>query len=96
MFVILVKAQVKPEKVEIYEKTFRDLRDKVLANEPGVTFYELCRVPDKPCTYRLVESYIDQQTQDEHMEKDYYKAASAIILDCLEGGSYEMEIVETI
>jgi len=96
MFVIIVKAQVKPEKVELYESTFTALRAKVLAHEPGVSFYELCRVPDQPCVYRLVEAYRDRQTQEEHLTKNYYQEAIPVITDCLEGGSYEMEVVETI
>ena len=38
MYVIIVKARVKPDKVALYEATFRDLRQKVLEREPGVTF----------------------------------------------------------
>ena len=96
MFVVIVKAQVKPEKIDIYESTFKSLRKKVLANEPGVTFYELCRVPDQPCAYRVIECYRDQATQDEHLNKDYYKATIPIIVDCLVDGQYEMEVVEPI
>jgi len=96
MFVIIVKARVKPDKVELYESTFRGLREKVLANEPGVTFYELCRVPEETCTYRVIEAYQDAQVQEEHLTKDYYQQAIPIITECLEGASYEMEVVETV
>ena len=96
MYVIIVKAKVKPEKVAVYESTFRDLRQKVLEREPGVTFYELCRVPDEPCSYRLVESYTDRAAQDAHLATDYYQAAVATIVGCLVDGTYEMETVETI
>lgn len=96
MFVVIVKARVKPEKVELYESTFKALRHKVLASEPGVTFYELCRVPDEPGSYRMVECYKDAQAQDEHLGQDNYQEAVAIITECLEGGSYEMEVVETV
>ena len=96
MFVVIVKAQVVPEKVELYESTFAALREKVLAGEPGVSFYELCRVPGQPCHYRLVECYADQATQDAHLEMDYYKAAFATILECLVEGKFEMEVVETV
>ena len=96
MFVVLVKSRFKLDKIEIYENTFRSLRETVLANEPGVTFYELARVPGEPGNYRLVECYTDTQVQQEHLEKDYYQAAIPIIVDCLEGATYEMEVVETI
>ena len=45
MFVSIVKARVRPQKVAIYESTFRELKALVHANEPGVLFYELCRDP---------------------------------------------------
>lgn len=96
MFVVIVKARVKPNKVDIYESSFKELREKVLANEPGVPFYELSRVPDSPCEYRMVEAYENAQVQEEHLTKDYYLAAGPIIMDCLEDGTFEMEVVETI
>lgn len=96
MFVVICRAKVQPAKVELYEATFRALREKVLANEPGIAFYELCRVPGEPCCYRVVEAYADQAAQDVHLEMDYYKQAGGVIMDCLEGNSFEMEVVETI
>ncbi len=96
MFVSIVKARVRPQKVAIYESTFRELKALVHANEPGVLFYELCRDPKAPCSYRLVEAYTDEAAQSAHVEKDYYKTKVPIIIDCLEGGAYEMEVVEAI
>lgn len=96
MFVVICRAKVQPDKVELYENTFRALREKVLANEPGIAFYELCRVPDEPCSYRVVEAYADQAAQDEHLTKDYYLEAGAVIMGCLEGNAFEMETVEAI
>lgn len=96
MFVVIVRAKVKADKTVIYESTFKALREKVLANEPGVTFYELCRVAEEENTYRVVECYKDQAAQDEHLNKDYYKAAFATVADCLVDGQFEMEVVETV
>jgi len=96
MLVVICKAQVKSDKVGVYESTFKALRAQVLAEEPGVTFYELCRVPGQPCHYRVVECYTDQAAQDLHLNTDYYKAAFATVLDCLVDGTFEMEVVEPI
>lgn len=96
MFVIICRAKVQPDKVELYEGTFRALREKVLANEPGIAFYELSRVPGEPCHYRMVEAYVDKAAQDAHLEMDYYKEAGAVIMSCLEGNTFEMEVTETI
>jgi quinol monooxygenase YgiN len=96
MFVVIVKAKVKPDKVSIYESTFKALRKIVLEREPGVTFYELCRVPGEPCCYRVIECYADQAAQDVHLAADYYQQAGPVIVDCLVGATYEMETVETV
>lgn len=96
MFVVIVKARVKPDKIETYESAFKALREKVLANEPGVPFYELSRVPGSPGEYRMVEAYENEQVQEEHFAKDYYQEAVPTITACLEDGTYEMEVVETI
>ena len=42
------------------------------------------------CSYRLVEAYTDEAAQSAHVEMDYYKAKVPIIMDCLEGGAYEL------
>lgn len=96
MFIVICRAKVKPEKVALYEATFRALREKVLANEPGISFYELCRVPGEPYAYRVVEAYADQAAQDLHIAMDYYQQAGPTIMDCLVDGAFEMEVTETI
>ena len=95
MHVLILKTRVLPEKVELYESTFRELREKVLRLEPGVSFYELCRVPDQPNHYRLVEAYADDATQEEHLDTDYYREAREIIDTCLDG-PFEMEICSPV
>lgn len=96
MFISIVTASVIPEKVELYEQTFRDLREKVLANEPGVSFYELCRDPSAPYTYKVVEAYDSQETQEAHLATEYYQATIPVIVGCLAGGTYEHIVCETI
>jgi quinol monooxygenase YgiN len=96
MFVVICRAKVKPDKVALYEATFRALREKVLANEPGISFYELCRLPAEPGTYRVVEAYADQAAQERHLGMDYYLEAGPTIVECLVDGAFEMEVTETI
>ena len=96
MYVVIVHARVYPDKVAIYEATFRELAAKVKARESGISFYELCRDPKAPCAYKVVEAYADQATQDAHLTTDYYKAASDVFMSCLVDGTFEMEVCETI
>jgi quinol monooxygenase YgiN len=96
MFVVRVKAQVKPDKIELYEANWRELRAKVLAHEPGVLFYELCRDPLEPNAYQVFECYKDRSVQDVHLTTHYYLAASAVAGDCLVDGAFSMDVFETV
>jgi quinol monooxygenase YgiN len=86
---MVAKTRVRPEKVELYESTFRDLKAKVLANEPGVSFYELCHDPVAPNAYQVIEAYENDAVQAHHLGTDYYLAASGVILSCLQGDHME-------
>jgi quinol monooxygenase YgiN len=77
--------RVRPERVEAYEATFRELRAHVLANEPGTVFFELCRDPQQAHGYQVFEAYRDEAALKAHAATDYYRAASAEIVRCLEG-----------
>jgi quinol monooxygenase YgiN len=77
--------RIKPEKAELYEKTFHELRDKVLENEPGTTFFELCRDPEQPGAYRVFEAYADAEAIQAHVATDYYLETARIFVECLEG-----------
>jgi quinol monooxygenase YgiN len=77
--------RIKPETAELYEATFRAFQAKVLANEPGTVFFQLCRDPEQPGGYRVFEAYRDEDAIAEHVAKDYYKEATRIFLECLAG-----------
>jgi quinol monooxygenase YgiN len=83
--IVIATARVRPDKIALYEQTFRDLKAKVDALEPGVLFYELCKDPKEANTYRLIEAYSDEAVQQAHIDTDYYRAASRVIVECLAG-----------
>jgi quinol monooxygenase YgiN len=89
MIIMLAKAVIKPETRELYEKTFKDLQKLVKANEPDVFIYELCKDPEVENGYYVVEAYKDEQTQIEHLGKDYYLASSPVVVSCLAGDHME-------
>jgi quinol monooxygenase YgiN len=89
MRVTVATLRVKPEKAELYEKTFLELKEKVDANEPGTTFFELCRDADDRCVYRVFEAYRDADAIAEHCATDYYNETAKIFLECLEGDHME-------
>ncbi len=89
MFIVVARTRVNPKKTELYESTFKALREQVKAHEPFVLFYELCRDPKVPNGYVLIEAYSDQESQNIHLGTDYYLAAAPLILGCLEGVDLE-------
>ena len=47
----------------------------VLANEPGVRLYQLCRSNAETGVYRLLEMYDDQEALDLHRQTEWFKGA---------------------
>lgn len=85
MKITIVTLRIRPEKVALYETTFRELREKVRANEPGTTFFEVCRDPQEPGVYRVFEAYADADALPAHLSTDYYHETAAIFITCLAG-----------
>lgn len=75
MLMIVATLPVQEAKTAEFEKVFAELTEKVLANEPGCTRYELCRSAVKPATYVVVESYADQAAIDHHGKTPYFLEA---------------------
>jgi quinol monooxygenase YgiN len=80
-----VTLTVKPEKAELYEQTFRELKEQVRQFEPGCTFFELCRDPAQPLAYHVLEAYQDQDAVAAHTATAYYLQTAAIFVECLAG-----------
>jgi quinol monooxygenase YgiN len=80
-----VTLRVKPDRAELYEKAFHELRAKVLENEPGVFVFEACRDPVEPNTYRVFEGYKTPEAIQKHIVTDYYIASARIFVECIEG-----------
>jgi quinol monooxygenase YgiN len=85
MRVIEAVLRVKPEKAKLYEDTFKELRELVLAHEPRTTFFELCKDPELPDTYHVFEAYEDQDAVQVHVATDHYKRTAEVFLECLAG-----------
>jgi quinol monooxygenase YgiN len=96
MRVTLATMRIRPDKAELYEATFLELRELVLANEPGTTFFELCRDPADPIIYRVFEAYRDADAIAEHVATDYYDRTARIFVTCLEGDHVERAAAQGI
>lgn len=86
-----VTLRVKPDMIDQYEKTFHELRAKVLANEPGCPFFEVWHDPNDRGRFRVFEAYRDPAAVATHLATDYYKAAMKLFEPCLEPNSASLE-----
>ena len=89
MTFIHVSLRIKPDKAELYEKIFREFRAQILKNEPGCPVFELCRDPEEPHAYHVFEAYADAEAIKAHTDSHYYKAATQLFVECIEGDHME-------
>ena len=95
MLSIIATLPVQEAKTAEFEKVFAELTEKVLANEPGCTRYELCRSTVNPTTYVVVENYADQAAIDHHGKTPYFLEAFGKMGSML-GGAPKIEILKPI
>jgi quinol monooxygenase YgiN len=77
--------RVRPDQVQRYEETFRELRATTLANEAGCLFLEACRDPADAGTYHVFEAYADAAAVKAHTETSYYARTADIFVECIDG-----------
>lgn len=85
MRITKVTLHVRPDKARVYEETFQRLRERVLAEEEGCTFFELCRDPNDRGTYHVLEAYADEAAVEAHVTTPYYKETARVFVECLQG-----------
>jgi quinol monooxygenase YgiN len=66
-----------------FEGVVLELAEKVLANEPGVAMYQLCRSQSASDQYRLIEVYDNAETLAEHGKTEWFKALGPKLGACL-------------
>lgn len=68
MLSVIATMQIKPGSGSDFERLFGELAAQVRANEPGNIRYDLFRVKDSPCTYKVIELYVDQAALEAHRQ----------------------------
>jgi|KBSSwiStaDraftv2_1062776.scaffolds.fasta_scaffold04609_9 quinol monooxygenase YgiN len=74
MIAIIATFEVQAGKEAEFEAECRALAEKVRANEPGNTLYQLVRAKRSPQTYRMMELYADKDAVKLHGGTDYFLA----------------------
>ncbi len=92
---VIARLKVKEGKEKEFEKVFRELRDKVHANEKGCHYYEFFKARDAQGVYVVMERYASQQDLDEHGKTEYFRAVQKS-LGPLMGGMPEVTFFDHI
>ena len=94
MIAVVATIQVKEGKEAEFEGVMKDLAEKVRANEPGTTMYQVCKSKQTP-TYVVLENYTDQDAFTHHTTTSYFKEASPKMGACM-AGAPKIEFFEVI
>ena len=82
MIAIVATIRVRADKVAQFERAARELEAQVKANEPDCLLYRMTKSRADPLTYRNLEIFRDQAALDQHIARDYFKAAIEKIGGC--------------
>lgn len=83
MIAAIVDVKVDPAKVDELTQAFSALRERVLANEPGVITYHLVKPRDGSENYRFIEIYQDMEAVKAHSTTEYMREANPKLIACL-------------
>ena len=78
-----------------FEAIFKDLAEKVRANEAGCLMYQLTKSRADPNTYKVLELYKDQDALTHHGQTEYFRAAGPKMGPCM-GGRPEIEYLDAV
>ena len=73
----VVTLKVAPENAAAFEAIMREMIERVKVEEPGTLVYRLCRVPEEPGTYRMLEIYADEAARQVHATGALLKEGAA-------------------
>lgn len=74
---------VKSDMVDEFEAVVLELASQVLAKEPGVRMYQLCRSQTTSTVYRLIEVYDNADVLAAHGKTEWFKELGPKLGACL-------------
>ena len=93
MLTFLARMKVKEGKEDEFIRICKELTDKVLANEPGVKYYQFYRLRDEERSFAVFESFVDEAAEETHRDTPYFHELAPGLLDCLDG-TYVREFLD--
>ena len=92
---IVATLKVQDGKQAEFEAVFRDLAEKVRANEPGNLCYQLTKSRADATVYKVLELYKDQDAVTLHGGTEYFRAAGPKMGPCL-AGRPDVELLDAV
>jgi quinol monooxygenase YgiN len=95
MIGIVATLRVQEGKGPEFEAIFRQLSEKVRADEPGNLVYQLTKSRLEPNAYKVLELYKDETALAAHRGSSHYRELGAKMGPCL-AGRPEVEVLDAV
>lgn len=95
MLTFLARMKVKADKEQQFIDLAKQLTEKTLANEAGVSLYKFYRLRDEPLGFAVLEAFVDEAAEEAHLNAEHFKALAPGLLECLDG-TYVREYLDPL
>ncbi|MHB8530320.1 MAG: putative quinol monooxygenase [Caulobacteraceae bacterium] len=95
MIGVVATLKVQDGKGAEFEVVFKELAQKVRANEAGNLLYQLTRSRADANTYKVLELYRDQDALSAHGQSDYFRELGRKMGPCM-AGRPEVEYLDAV
>ncbi len=95
MLTFLARMKVKEDKEEEFINLVKQLTEKTLANEPGVTAYQFYRLREEERGYAVLEAFVDEAAEEAHRNTEHFNELAPPLIDCLDG-TYVREYLDPL
>ncbi len=95
MIGVVATLKVQDGKGAEFEAVFKELSDKVRANETGNVVYQLTRSRTEANTYKVLELYQDEDALTAHRQSGHFRELGAKMGPCM-AGRPEVEYLDAV
>ncbi len=95
MIGVVATLKVQDGKGAEFEAVFKELSEKVRANEAGSVLYQLTKSRAEPNTYKVLELYRDQDALTAHGQSDHFRELGRKMGPCM-AGRPEIEYLDAV
>lgn len=82
---VIATLKVQDGKADEFKAVMAELREAVMANEPGCKMYDLFTTAEDGNTFVVLEEYESQEAFDGHIKSPHFAAAQPKMAGCVAG-----------